>query len=113
MEASELLKENLEEGRPCAVIHFDPKTGEVTGEEHRLGGGSPLAVVPAVLGPVEAEEPVAVGEICQGAVLAHQGISGPLIVFHPQFQVGLEILQLRIKFGDIEFHIRHPFKYTI
>lgn len=34
MEASELLKENLEEGRPCAVIHFDPKTGEVTGEEH-------------------------------------------------------------------------------
>ena len=34
MDASELLKENLEEGRPCSVIHFDPKTGEVPGKEH-------------------------------------------------------------------------------
>ena len=77
---------------------------EVAGEVHGFSGGGPLAIVPAVVGAVEAVEHVAVGEFPEGLALLQKALSGIFKVAHPQLQVALKGLQHGIIFQNLQGH---------
>ena len=77
---------------------------KVAGEVHGFGSGSPLPVVPAVVGTVEAVEHMAVGKFPKGLAFLQNALSGVFEVRHPQLQVALKGLQHGIIFQNFQAH---------
>ena len=77
---------------------------EVAGEVHGFSGGSPLPVVPAVVGLMEAVEHMAVGEFPEGLTVFQDALSGVFQIGHPQLQIACVGLQNRIIFQNLQAH---------
>ncbi len=99
---------------PCAVAHglqlilIGIPFTEITCQEHLIGTGSPLSVVPAVFSLMETEIVCPGCEICDLTV-AHESISGALVVVHAKVYVTFKVFEYSVILKNLITHTTPPY----